>query len=78
LLSRDADLQACAMRADLRDELLRRAERDQTARAQAEHDWELVAAVDAENIAWLKDVIAEAGWPGRWPTTDMPTTAITV
>jgi Family of unknown function (DUF6624) len=50
---------------DLRAELLRRAARDQDARMQAERDWEPVAAVDAENLPWLKQVIAETGWPGR-------------
>jgi Family of unknown function (DUF6624) len=53
------------MKPDLRAELLRRAERDQDARRQAERDWEPVAAVDAENLPWLKQVIAETGWPGR-------------
>lgn len=53
------------MRAELRAELLRRAERDQDARGQAERDWEPVAAVDAENLPWLKQVIAGNGWPGR-------------
>jgi Family of unknown function (DUF6624) len=25
----------------------------------------VLASVDADNLAWLKDVIAEVGWPGR-------------
>jgi len=53
------------MNPDLRAELLRRAARDQEARRQAERDWEPVAAVDAENLPWLQQVIAETGWPGR-------------
>jgi hypothetical protein len=53
------------MRPDLRAELLRRAEQDQAARGEAEADWELVGSVDADNVAWLKDVVAEVGWPGR-------------
>lgn len=53
------------MKADLRAELLRRAARDQDARRQAERDWEPVSAVDADNLPWLKQVIAETGWPGR-------------
>ncbi|HEY6279969.1 MAG TPA: DUF6624 domain-containing protein [Streptosporangiaceae bacterium] len=53
------------MSADLRAELLRRAALDQDARRQAERDWEPVAAVDADNLPWLKQVIAESGWPGR-------------
>jgi len=57
--------QAGSMKPDLRAELLRRAARDQDARRQAERDWEPVAAVDAENLPWLKQVIAETGWPGR-------------
>ena len=53
------------MRPELRVELLRRAERDQAARSEPEADWELVTSVDAENLAWLKNVVAEVGWPGR-------------
>src|SRR5215472_13978623 len=65
------------MRSELRAELLRRAEQDQVARAEllhrAEHDkvaqagpepgWDTVASVDADNLIWLKSVVAEAGWP---------------
>jgi hypothetical protein len=47
----------------LRAELLRRVERDQAARRTRDGDtWE---QVDAENLPWLKQVIAEIGWPGR-------------
>lgn len=67
------------MRSDLRAELLRRAEQDQVARAEmlrsAEQDqvaqgkprpdWDTVASVDADNLTWLKDVVAEVGWPDR-------------
>src|SRR5258707_2573991 len=49
--------------AELRAELLRRVAKDQTAR-QA-RDWDVVRAVDTENLPWLKQVIAEHGWPGR-------------
>ena len=66
------------MRSELRAELLSRAEQDQIARAellsrkeqhqiaQAEPgpDWDTVASVDADNLTWLKDVVAEVGWPG--------------
>jgi Family of unknown function (DUF6624) len=51
------------MTPDLRAELLRRAERDQAARESRDH--EAVSQVDAENLPWLKKVIAEIGWPGR-------------
>jgi hypothetical protein len=51
------------MDAELRAELLRRVEKDQAAR-QA-RDWDVVRAVDAENLPWLKQVIAEHGWPDR-------------
>src|SRR5215469_8971741 len=65
------------MRSELRAELLRRAEQDQVARAEllhrAEHDkvaqagpepgWDTVATVDADNLIWLKSVVAEVGWP---------------
>jgi hypothetical protein len=53
------------MRPDLRSELLRRAQRDQAARGKCETGWEAVVAVDAENLAWLRHVVAEIGWPGR-------------
>ena len=49
---------------ELRAELLRRMERDQAARLADDRDWELVLQVDAENLPWLKDVIADRGWPG--------------
>jgi hypothetical protein len=48
---------------ELRAELLRRMEQDQEARRDRGCDWELVAAVDAENLPWLKGVITERGWP---------------
>ena len=48
---------------DLRHELLCRAERDQAARSTPEPDWEVVNSVDADNLAWLKEVVSEVGWP---------------
>ena len=39
---------------ELRAELLRRVEKDQAARGRADQDLEPVAAVDAENLPWLK------------------------
>ncbi|HEX6521615.1 MAG TPA: DUF6624 domain-containing protein [Streptosporangiaceae bacterium] len=50
------------MDAELRAELLRRMETDQIARRGC--DPAVMAAADAENLPWLKQVIAEAGWPG--------------
>jgi hypothetical protein len=57
---------------ELRAELLRRAERDRAARlgvigqrGDRELDWEPVFCVDADNVAWLKTVVAGVGWPGR-------------
>lgn len=50
---------------NVRAELLRRAEQDQAARREPEPDLELLNSVDADNLAWLKDVVAEIGWPGR-------------
>jgi hypothetical protein len=51
---------------DLRAELLRRFERDQTARQAADAaQFEAMTRVDAENLPWLKQVIAEIGWPGQ-------------
>jgi hypothetical protein len=52
------------MDAELRAELLRRAEVDQTARGESRDDWDRVVAVDAVNLAWLRDVVAQVGWPG--------------
>jgi hypothetical protein len=51
------------MAPDLRAELLHRAEREQAARRSREH--EAAIQVDAENLPWLKQVIADVGWPGR-------------
>jgi hypothetical protein len=67
------------MRSELRAELLRRAEQDQVARAELvrraeQHrvagtepgpDWGTAASVDADNLIWLKNVVAKSGWPGR-------------
>ncbi len=53
------------MRPELRSELLRRAEKDQAARTGPEPDIAAMIAVDAENLPWLRDLVAEAGWPGR-------------
>jgi hypothetical protein len=51
------------VRPDLRFELLHRAERLQA--AHAERDREAVSEVEADNVAWLRSVVAEIGWPGR-------------
>jgi hypothetical protein len=60
------------MDSELRSELLRRAEQDQAARLSVigqrrdrELGWEPVFSVDADNMAWLKTVVAKVGWPGR-------------
>jgi hypothetical protein len=51
---------------DLRAELLRRFERDQAARrAAGAAQLEAMTRVDGENLPWLKQVIAEIGWPGQ-------------
>ena len=46
----------------LRAELLRRVEKDQAARRA--YDDDAMRAADAENLPWLKQVVAERGWPG--------------
>ena len=46
----------------LRAELLRRVEKDQDARKAP--DFDRMREVDAENLPWLKAVVAERGWPG--------------
>jgi len=51
---------------DLRAELLRRAERDQAARQEIGAEaHEGMTRVDGENLPWLKQVVADSGWPGR-------------
>ena len=65
LAARDSGPHSDDMRPDLRSELLRRAQRDRAARGRSETGWESVVAVDAENLAWLRHVVAEIGWPGR-------------
>lgn len=62
-------MDAMPHRSDLREELLRRAERDQEARHQlgnpsTAEQWEAVKAVDADNSPWLENVVAQHGWPG--------------
>jgi hypothetical protein len=47
-----------------RSELLCRAEQDKVTRAGPEPGWDTVASVDADNLTWLKSVVAEIGWPG--------------
>lgn len=66
-IERDDD----GMDSELRAELLRRAEQDQAARlgvigqrGDCEMNCETVFSVDADNVAWLKNVVAEVGWPG--------------
>jgi len=46
----------------LRAELLRRVETDQVARKALDLDG--VREADGENLPWLKEVVAEHGWPG--------------
>jgi DNA-directed RNA polymerase subunit RPC12/RpoP len=53
------------MRPELRSELLHRAEKDQAARSEPEPDIATLTSVDAENLPWLRDLVAEVGWPGR-------------
>lgn len=51
---------------ELRAELLRRAEQDQAARLASPADSELVRAVDADNLAWFRNVVTSLdGWPGQ-------------
>src|SRR6266567_7930146 len=57
------------MDAGLRAELLRRREKDQAAIDQAATtgdvlDFDAKEAVLAGNVSWLKQVIADVGWPG--------------
>jgi hypothetical protein len=55
-------------RPDLREELLRRAQLDQTARraaASGEQALETAMAVDDDNTRWLEQVVRRTGWPVR-------------
>ena len=58
------------MNEQLRTELLARADRDQTARkslppAQRDRQWEqVIAPVDRDNTARMRQIVAEYGWPG--------------
>ena len=66
------------MRSDLRDELLRRRDRDQAVRAKLVARYGVAPVtdgldpgllrdlerVDRENTAWLKTIVREQGWPG--------------
>ena len=49
----------------LREELLRRAARDQRARRAVDADTAPMLRVDAENLPWLKGVVEAKGWPTR-------------
>jgi hypothetical protein len=51
------------MNEELRAELLRRVAVDQEARHAL--DTEAMAAADRENLAWLRQVIGDVGWPGK-------------
>jgi len=51
------------VKADLRAELLRRVAPDQEARWA--HDFGAMQRADADNLPWIRQVIAEHGWPGR-------------
>ena len=56
---------------NLTAELMKRADRDQAARTSLRpgHGWPewetLVAPVDRDNTAWLREIIAQHGWPGH-------------
>jgi hypothetical protein len=51
------------VKADLRAELLRRVVPDQEARWA--HDSGAMQQADADNLPWIRQVVAEHGWPGR-------------
>lgn len=51
------------MNEELRAELLRRVSADQEARHA--RDAGAMAAVDGENLPWLRRVITDVGWPGK-------------
>jgi uncharacterized protein DUF6624 len=51
------------MNEDLRTELLRRVAVDQEARRGL--DTTAMRAADGENLPWLRQVVADVGWPGK-------------
>lgn len=51
------------MNEELRAELLRRVAADQEARRAV--DTEAMKAADGENLPWLRQVVADVGWPGK-------------
>jgi hypothetical protein len=51
------------MNEELRAELLRRVAADQEARRTL--DTGAMAAADGENLRWLRQLIADVGWPGK-------------
>jgi uncharacterized protein DUF6624 len=51
------------MNEDLRTELLRRVAVDQEARRGP--DTTAMRAADGENLPWLRQVVADVGWPGK-------------
>ena len=53
------------MDAELRDELLRRADLDQAARRDLADNWNTIGAIDADNLQWLRGTVTEHGWPGH-------------
>ena len=62
-MERSLALIVSGMDEELRAELLRRVEPDQAARKALDID--AILAVDAENLPWLKGVVAAHGWPGK-------------
>jgi hypothetical protein len=52
------------MDAELRDELLRRADLDQAARRDPAGNWNVIGEIDADNVQWLRGIVADHGWPG--------------
>jgi Family of unknown function (DUF6624) len=59
----EASLPGGPVNEDLRAELLRRVAVDQKARRAV--DTEAMAAADGENLPWLRQVVADVGWPGK-------------
>jgi hypothetical protein len=51
------------MNEELRAELLRRVAADQEARHA--RDLAAMAAADGQNLPWLRQVLADVGWPGK-------------
>jgi len=60
-----AEFRRSMTHADLYDELMRRMKVDQDVRLAEEPDVAKMTQIDADNTAWMKQVVEKHGWPGQ-------------